>query len=122
MHHRPRTSYEDKCRGGGFISTKEIKPRKSNQSRKQYSLRSKAKEQKKESDIGVSEIPSMSSRKPTSTMETNEIPVCAKSVRISVCAKSDMKAPTEQTGNQHDNSDNNYMGSIADQAVKKLHE
>ena len=53
----------------------------------------------------------MSSRKPTSTMETNEISVCAKSV------SPDMKAPTEQTGNQLANSDNNYMGSIVDQAV-----
>ena len=43
----------------------------------------------------------MSSRKPTSTMETNEISVCAKSV------SPDMKAPTEQTGNQLGNSDNN---------------
>ena len=37
-----------------------------------------------------------------------------------MCAKSAspvMKARTEQTGNQHDNSDNNYMGSIGDQAV-----
>ena len=63
--------------------------RKENQSRKQYSLRSKAKEQKEKSDIGSSETPSMSSRKPTSTMETNEISVCAKSV------SPDMKAPTE---------------------------
>ena len=85
--------------------------RKENQSRKQYSLRSKAKEQKEKSDIGSSETPSMSSRKPTSTMETNEISVCAKSV------SPDMKAPTEQTRNQHGNSDNNYMGSIVDQAV-----
>ena len=117
MHHRPRTSYEDKCRGGGFISTKESKPIK-----KAVQSKIKSKRTKERVDIGVSEIPSMSSRKPTSTMETNEIPVCAKSVRISVCAKSDMKPPTEQTGNQHDNSDNNYMGSIADQAVKKLYE
>ena len=85
--------------------------RKENQSRKQYSLRSKAKEQKEKSDIGGSEIPSMSSRKPTSTMEANEISVCAKSV------SPDMKAPTEQTRNQHGNNDNNYMGSIVDQAV-----
>ena len=82
--------------------------REKNQSRKQYSLRSKAKEQKQESDIGSSSI---SSRKPTSTMETNEISVCAKPV------SPDMTAPTEQTGNQHGNSDNNYMGSIGDQAV-----
>ena len=75
--------------------------RKENQSRKQYNLRSKAKEQKEKSDIGSSEIPSMSSRKPTSTMETNEISVCAKSV------SPDMKAPTEITRNQHGNSDNN---------------
>ena len=85
--------------------------RKENQSRKQYSLRSKAKEQKEKSDIGGSEIPSMSSRKPTSTMEANEISVCAKSV------SPDMKAPTEQTRNQHGNNDNNYMGSIVDHAV-----
>ena len=44
-------------------------------------------------------------------METNEISVCAKSVIP------DMKAPTKNTGNQHGNSDNNYMGSIGDQAV-----
>ena len=67
--------------------------RKENQSRKQYSLRSKAKEQKEKSDMGSSEIPSMSSRKPTSTMETNEISVYPKSVSL------DMKAPTEQTRN-----------------------
>ena len=64
--------------------------RKESQSRKQYSLRSKAKEQKEKSDIGSSEIPSMSSRKATSTTETNEISVCAKSV------SPDMKAPTER--------------------------
>ena len=37
-----------------------------------------------------------------------------------MCAKSvspDMKAPIEQTRNQHGNSDNNYMDSIGDQAV-----
>ena len=85
--------------------------RKENQSRKQYSLRSKAKEQKEKSDIGSSEIRSMSSRKPTSAMEKNEISVCTKSV------SPDMKAPAEQTGNRHGNSDNNYMGSIVDQVV-----
>ena len=53
----------------------------------------------------------MSSRKPTSTIEANEISVCAKSV------SPDMKAPTEQTRNQHGNNDNNYMVSIVDQAV-----
>ena len=53
----------------------------------------------------------MSSRKPTSATETNEISVCAKSV------SPDMKAPTEQTGNQHGNSDNNHMDSVGDQAV-----
>ena len=52
----------------------------------------------------------MSSRKPTSTMETNEISVCAKSI------SPDMKTPTEQTENQHGNNDNN-MGSVVDQAV-----
>ena len=36
-------------------------------------------------------------------METNKISVCAKPV------SPDMTAPTEQTGNQHGNSDNNYM-------------
>ena len=47
-------------------------------------------------------------------METNEMSVCAKPV------SPDMKAPTEQTGNQHHgNSDNNYMGSIGDQSVNK---
>ena len=66
---------------------------KKKQSRKQYSLRSKAKEQKEESDIRSSSISSMSSRKTTSTMETNEMSVCAKPV------SPDMKAPTEQTGN-----------------------
>ena len=44
-------------------------------------------------------------------MQTNEISVCAKPV------SPDMKAPTEHTGNQHGNSDNNFMGSIGDQAV-----
>ena len=53
----------------------------------------------------------MSSRKPTSTNEANEISVCAKSVSPG------MKAPTEQTRNQHGNNDNNYIGSIVDQAV-----
>ena len=86
--------------------------RKENQSRKQYSLRSKAKEQKEESDIGSSTISSMSSRNSTSAMETNEISVCAKPV------SPDMKAPTEQTGNQHgDQAVNNYMGSISDQSI-----
>ena len=86
--------------------------RKENQSRKQYSLRSKAKEQKEESDIGSSTISSMSSSNSTSAMETNEISVCAKPV------SPDMKAPTEQTGNQHgDQAVNNYMGSISDQSI-----
>ena len=86
--------------------------RKENQSRKQYSLRSKAKEQKEESDIGCSAISSMSSRNSTSAMEKNEISVCAKPV------SPDMKAPTEQTGNQHgDQAVNNYMGSISDQSI-----
>ena len=62
---------------------------KKTQLRKQYSLRSTAKEQKEESNIGSSSISSMSSRKPTSTMQTNEIPVCAKTV------SPDMKVPTE---------------------------
>ena len=44
-------------------------------------------------------------------METNKISLCAKSVSL------DMKAPTEQTRNQHGNSDNNYMRSVGDQAV-----
>ena len=38
----------------------------------------------------------------------------------SVCAEPvspDMKAATEQTGNQHDNNDNNTMVRIDDQAV-----
>ena len=52
-----------------------------------------------------------SRRQPTSTIETNEICVCAKPV------SPDVKVPTEQTGNQHGNSDNNYTGSIGDQAV-----
>ena len=86
--------------------------RKENQSRKQYSLRSKAKEQKEESDIGSSTISSMSSSNSTSAMETNEISVCANSVSL------DMKAPTEQTGNQHgDQAVNNYMSSISDQSI-----
>ena len=54
------------------------KQRKENQSRKQNSLRSKAKEQKEESDIGGYAISSMSSRNSTSAMETNEISVCVK--------------------------------------------
>ena len=49
--------------------------RKENQSRKQNSLRSKAKEQKEEPDIRSSAISSMSSRNSTSAMETNEISV-----------------------------------------------
>ena len=54
----------------------------------------------------------MSSRNSTSAMETNEISVCAKPV------SPDMKAPTEQTGNQHgDQSVNNYMGRIGDQSI-----
>ena len=54
----------------------------------------------------------MSSRKATSTMETNEISVSAKPV------SPDMKAPTEQTGNQHgDQAVNDCMGHIGDQAV-----
>ena len=52
--------------------------RKENQSRKQNSLRSKAKEQKEESDIRSSAISSMSSRNSTSAVETNEISVCVK--------------------------------------------
>ena len=45
-------------------------------------------------------------------MEKNEISVCAKPV------SPDMKAPTEQTGNQHgDQAVNNYMGSISDQSI-----
>ena len=44
-------------------------------------------------------------------METNEISVCAKSV------SPDMKAPTEQTGNQHGDNDNNYIASFGDQVV-----
>ena len=54
------------------------KQRKENQSRKQNSLRSKAKEQKEESDMGGYAISSMSSRNSTSAMETNEISVCVK--------------------------------------------
>ena len=50
--------------------------RKENQSKKQYILRSKAKEQKEESDIRSSAISNRSSRKPTSIMKTNEICVC----------------------------------------------
>ena len=97
---------QSKGEGGSYEQSKE------NQSRKQYSLRSKAKEQKEESDIGSSAISSMSSRNSTSAMETNEISVCAKPV------SPDMKAPTEQTGNQHgDQAVNNYMGSISDQSI-----
>ena len=45
-------------------------------------------------------------------METNEIFVCAKPV------SPDMKAPTEQTSNQHgDQAVNNYKGSISDQSI-----
>ena len=44
-------------------------------------------------------------------MGTNKITVCAKAV------SPDMKTPTEETGNQHGNSDNNCMGSIGDQTV-----
>ena len=44
----------------------------------------------------------MSSRKSTLTMETNEISVCAKPV------SPDMKAPTEQTCNQHDDQTVDY--------------
>ena len=61
--------------------------RKENQSKRQYSLRSKTKEEKEESDIGSSEIPSMSSRKPSSIMETNDISVCIKSVSPELAAK-----------------------------------
>ena len=61
--------------------------RKENQSKKQYSLRSKTKEEKEESDIGSSEIPSMSSRKPSSIMETNDTSVCIKSVSPELAAK-----------------------------------
>ena len=61
--------------------------RKENQSKKQYSLRSKTKEKKEESDIGSSEIPSMSNRKPSSIMETNDISVCIKSVSPELAAK-----------------------------------
>ena len=61
--------------------------RKENQSKKQCSLRSKTKEEKEESDIGSSEIPSMSSRKPSSIMETNDISVCIKSVSPELAAK-----------------------------------
>ena len=86
--------------------------RKESQSRKHYSLRSKAKEQKEEPDIGSSAISSMSSRNSISTMETNEISVCAKLV------SPDMKDPTEQTGNQlDDQAVNNYMSSISDQSI-----
>ena len=54
----------------------------------------------------------MSSRNSISTMEINEISVCAKPV------SSDMKAPTEQTGNQHgDQAFNNYTGSVSDQSI-----
>ena len=86
--------------------------RKEYQSRKQYSLRSKAKEQKEEPDIGSSAISSISSRNSMSAMETYEISVCADPV------SPDMKAPSEQTGNQHGDQDvNNYMGSISDQSI-----
>ena len=45
-------------------------------------------------------------------MEINEISVCAKPV------SSDMKAPTEQTDNQHgDQAFNNYTGSVSDQSI-----
>ena len=117
MHHRPRTKKREKENVGERGSNEQ---RKENQSRKQYSLRSKAEEQREESDRGSSAISSMSSRNSTSAMERNEISVRAKPV------SSDMKAPTEQTGNQHgdnymgsisDQSINNYMGSIGDQAV-----
>ena len=109
MHHRPRTKKREKENIGERGSNEQ---RKENQSRKQYSLRSKAKEQKEESDIGSSAISSMSSRNSTSAMEKNEISVCAKPV------SPDMKAPTEQTGNQHgDQSVNNYMGCISDQSI-----
>ena len=117
MHHRPRTKKREKENIGERGSNEQ---RKENQSRKQYSLRSKAEEQREESDRGSSAISSMSSRNSTSAMERNEISVRAKPV------SSDMKAPTEQTGNQHgdnymgsisDQSINNYMGSIGDQAV-----
>ena len=56
--------------------------RKENQSRKLHSLRSKAKEQKEESDIRNSAISIMSSKNSTSAMETNEICVCAKPVSL----------------------------------------
>ena len=50
----------------------------------------------------------MSGRNSTSAMETNEISVCAKLV------SPDMKAPTEQTNNQHgDQAVNNYMVVLA---------
>ena len=55
------------------------KGKKTNQGSSTVSLRSKAKEQNEESDIGSSATSNMS-RKPTSTMETNEISVCAKAV------------------------------------------
>ena len=87
---------------------------KENQSRKQYSLRSKAKTQKEESDIRSSAISRMSSRNSASTMETNGISMCAKPV------SPDMKAPTGQAGNHHgDQAVNNYMDSISDQSVNK---
>ena len=82
MHHRPRTSTEKKRRGEEFNEQ-----RKENQSKKQYSLRSKTKEEKEESDIGSSEIPSMSNRKPSSIIETNDISVCIKSVSPELAAK-----------------------------------
>ena len=53
---------------------------------------------------------SVSSRNSTSAMETNEIFVCAKPV------SPDMKAPAEQTSNQHgDQAVNDYKGSIYNQ-------
>ena len=80
------------------------KQRKENQSRKQYSLRSKAKEQKEESYIGSSATLSLSSRKSASAMEPNKIFVCTKPV------SPDMKTPTEQAGNQYgDQAVSNYM-------------
>lgn len=50
----------------------------------------------------------MSSRKSTSTIDTNEISECAK------LDSPNMKAATKQTFNQYDNNSN---GSIGDQAV-----
>ena len=75
MHHKPRT----KERGEENLGKRgSYEQRKENQSRKQNSLRSKAKEQKEESDIRSSAISSMSSRNSTSAVETNEISVCVK--------------------------------------------